>query len=63
MENENAKVHVQKAKQQLQSSTDYLNNALSTVEQPQNKENIEKTLKAVHDAMQIVNDTLNTYQE
>ncbi|WFD11327.1 EscE/YscE/SsaE family type III secretion system needle protein co-chaperone [Tepidibacter hydrothermalis] len=63
MQNNNAKQHVQMVQQQLQSATDCLNNALSTVEKPQNRQKIQETLNAVNGAMQSVNNTLNTYQE
>ena len=63
MQNNNAKQHVQMVQQQLQSSTDCLNNALGTVEKPENRQKIQETLNAVNGAMQSVNNTLNNYQE
>ncbi|MCT4508457.1 MAG: hypothetical protein N4A48_06795 [Tepidibacter sp.] len=63
MQNNNAKHHVQMVQQQLQSATDCLNNALGTVEKPQNRQKIQETLNAVNGAMQAVNNTLNNYQE
>lgn len=59
----NAKQHVQDVQSKLQDATNCLNQALQSVEKPQNREKIQGTLNAVESAMQSVDNTLSSYQD
>lgn len=59
----NAKQHVQDVQNHLQSASSCLNQALQSVEKPENREKIQSTLNSVETAMQSVNNTLSNYQE
>lgn len=59
----NARQHVNDVYSQLQSAENCLNEALNTVEKPENKERIEKTLCSVQDALHCASSTLSNYVE
>lgn len=59
----NARQRVQDVTTQLQSSVSELNNALSSVEKPQNRQKIQNTLSSVDTALRSANETLSNYQE
>lgn len=59
----NAKQHVQDVCNNLQTAQNCLNQAISTVEKPENRQKIQDTLNAVNSALQTANTTLNTYKE
>ncbi|WP_242620444.1 EscE/YscE/SsaE family type III secretion system needle protein co-chaperone [Senegalia massiliensis] len=59
----NARQRVQGVTGQLQSSVNELNQALSSVEKPENKQKIQNTLNSVNSALQSANDTLSNYKE
>lgn len=59
----NAKQHVQDVCNQLQTAKGCLNQALTSVEKPENRQSIQNTLNAVDGALRTANDTLNTYKE
>ena len=61
--NKNAKQHVQDVTNHLQNAKNCLNNALSTVEKPENKQQIQNTLNAVDGALQNATTTLSNYKE
>jgi hypothetical protein len=63
MPQKNAKQHVQDVCTQLQTAQNCLNQALTTVEKPENRQKIQDTLNAVNSAMQTANNTLSNYQE
>jgi polyhydroxyalkanoate synthesis regulator phasin len=63
MQTKNAKQHVQDVTNQLQESKNCLNNALSSVEKPENKQQIQNTLDSVDSALQNANDTLSNYKD
>jgi hypothetical protein len=63
MPQKNAKQHVQDVTNHLQSAQNCLNQALTTVEKPENRQKIQDTLNSVNSAMQAANNTLNNYQE
>jgi polyhydroxyalkanoate synthesis regulator phasin len=63
MPQKNAKQHVQDVCNQLQTAQNCLNQALTSVEKPENRQKIQDTLNAVNSAMQTANNTLNNYQE
>ena len=63
METKNAKQHVQDVTNHLQSAKKCLNNALSTVEKPENKQQIQNTLTSVEGALQNATTTLSNYKE
>lgn len=48
---------------QLQTAKGCLNQALTSVEKPENRQSIQNTLNAVDGALRTANDTLNTYKE
>lgn len=62
METKNAKQHVQDVTNHLQDAKNCLNNALSSVEKPENKQQIQNTLNAVDGALQSATTTLSNYQ-
>jgi len=59
----NAKQHVEDVTNHLQKAKDCLNNALSSVEKPENKQQIQNTLNSVDGALQNANTTLSNYKE
>lgn len=63
MQTKNAKQHVQDVTNHLQDAKKCLNNALNSVEKPENKQKIQDTLNAVDGAMQTATSTLSNYQE
>ena len=63
MENKNAKQHVQDVSESLKNAQNCLNNALGSVEKPENKQQIENTLKSVDEALKNANATLSNYIE
>jgi len=63
MENKNAKQHVQDVSEGLQNAQNCLNNALDSVEKPENKQQIENTLKSVNEALKNAKTTLSNYIE
>ena len=63
METKNAKQHVQDVATKLQDAKNCLNQALSSVEKPENKQQIESTLGSVDIALQDANATLLNYKE
>jgi len=63
MENKNAKQHVQDVSEGLQNAQNCLNNALASVEKPENKQQIENTLKSVNKALKNAETTLSNYIE
>lgn len=63
MQGKNARQQVQDVYSQLQTAANNLNQAITSVEKPQNKQQIQDTLNAVNSAMQTANTTLTYYQE
>ncbi|HEY8890439.1 MAG TPA: EscE/YscE/SsaE family type III secretion system needle protein co-chaperone [Clostridium sp.] len=63
MQTKNAKQHVQDVTNHLQEAKNCLNNALSSVEKPENKQKIQNTLNSVDAALQNANTTISNYQE
>ncbi|GKX31598.1 hypothetical protein SH1V18_40780 [Vallitalea longa] len=59
----NAIQHVHDVQSQLQSAKSCLNQAISTVEKPENKKRIQDTLNAVDNALNTCNTTITNYQE
>ncbi|GMQ62841.1 hypothetical protein [Vallitalea maricola] len=59
----NAIQHVHDVQSQLESAKNGLNQAISTVEKPENKKRIQDTLNAVNNALTSVNNTISNYQE
>lgn len=59
----NARQHVQDVANYLQQAQNCLNQALSSVEKPENRQYIQNTLNAVNSAMQAANNTLTNYKE
>lgn len=62
MQNKNAKQHVQDVVTGLQNAQNCLNSALGSVEKPENKQDIQKTLDAVNGALQNANTTISNYK-
>ena len=63
MENKNAKQNVQDVSEGLQNAQNCLNSALGSVEKPENKQQIEITLKSVDEALKNAKATLLNYIE
>ena len=63
MENKNAKQYVQDVSEGLKNAQNCLNNALDSVEKPENKQQIENTLKSVDEALKNTKTTLSNYIE
>lgn len=59
----NAKDQLQDACSQLQNVQGALNQAMSTVEKPNNKQEIQKTLTAVQNAMSVASSAMSNYQD
>ena len=59
----NAKQHVEDVTTHLQKAKDCLNDALTSVEKPENKQQIQNTLNSVDGALQNANTTLSNYKE
>ena len=63
MQTKNAKQHVQDVTNHLQDAKNCLNNALSSVEKPENKQQIQNTLNCVDSALQTATTTLSNYKD
>jgi hypothetical protein len=63
MSQNNAKQNVQDAYDKLVTCMDYLNQAVNSVEKPENKQRITNTLNAVDNAIEAANHALANYQE
>ena len=63
MQTKNAKQHVQDVTNHLQDAKNCLNNALTSVEKPENKQKIQDTLHAVDGALQTATTTLSNYKD
>ncbi|SHH65058.1 EscE/YscE/SsaE family type III secretion system needle protein co-chaperone [Clostridium grantii] len=63
MQGKNARQQVQQVCDQLQTCKSELNQAISSVEKPQNRQKIQDTLSAVEKAHQAATTTLSNYQE
>lgn len=63
MPNNNAMDNVKKSYHQLQSSRESLNQALDSVEKPDNKQRIENAANAVENAIETINNTMANYKE
>ncbi|MGL5346883.1 MAG: hypothetical protein ACRDA3_06005 [Peptostreptococcaceae bacterium] len=59
----NAKQELQSACNQLSSVKNALNQAMSTVEKPNNKQEVQKALDAVNNAVSVANSACNNYQD
>jgi len=62
MDTKNAKQHVVDVTNHLQNAKNCLNNALKSVEKPENKQQIQDTLNAVDGALQSATTTLTNYK-
>lgn len=62
MDTKNAKEHVKDVTKHLENAKNLLNNALSSAEKPENKQQIQDTLNAVDGALQTANTTLLSYK-
>ncbi|KUO76967.1 MAG: hypothetical protein APF77_19120 [Clostridia bacterium BRH_c25] len=63
MPGKNAKQQVQKVFSQLSDAKISLNQALSTVEKPENKQQIQNTLNAVENAINTTSTALSNYKD
>ena len=63
MQSKNSKQHVQDVANRLQEAKDCLYKALSSVEKPENKQQIHNTFFSVEEALQNANTTLSNYME
>lgn len=63
MAGKNARQHVQDVYNQLTSARNSLNQALTSVEKPENRQQIQNTLNAVENAINTTNTTLINYKE
>jgi len=63
MPGKNARQHVQDVYNQLTSVRNSLNQALTSVEKPENRQYIQNTLNAVENAINTTNSTLTNYKE
>ena len=63
MSGKNAKQTVQKVFSQLSDVKNSLNDALSSVEKPENKQQIQNTLNAVENAITTTSTTLSNYKD
>lgn len=63
MQQKNAKQHVQDVSTHLQSAKNCLDQALTSVEKPENRQKIQSTLDSVNSAIQATTNTLTNYQE
>lgn len=63
MSGKNAKQQVQKVFSQLSDARNSLNQALSTVEKPENKQQIQNTLNAVENAINTTSTALSNYKD
>lgn len=59
----NAKQNVQEVQTQLQNCKRSLNQAISSVEKPENRQKIQNTLNSVDNALNSVNSALTSYVE
>ena len=58
MDTKNAKQHVKDVTNHLENARNCLNNALSSAEKPENKQQIQETINAVEGALQTATTTL-----
>jgi hypothetical protein len=63
MQEKNARQQVQQVCTQLETCKSELNQAISSVEKPQNRQKIQNTLSAVEKACEAATTTLSNYQE
>ena len=63
MQGNDAREQVQDVCNQLQNCQNSLNQALSSVEKPENRQKIQTTLDSVNSALQSASTTLSNYQE
>lgn len=63
MPEKNAKQQVQKVFSQLSDAKTSLNQALSSVEKPENKQQIQNTLNAVENAIYTTSTALSNYKD
>lgn len=59
----NAREQLQCACNQLQSAEHALTQAMSTVEKPHNKQEIEKTLNSVQNTLSVAHDAMTNYRD
>jgi hypothetical protein len=59
----NARGYVQESCTVLSNAKDLLQNALATVERDTNRENIEQSLQAVENALQMANQTASNLEQ
>ncbi|MBL4933431.1 MULTISPECIES: EscE/YscE/SsaE family type III secretion system needle protein co-chaperone [Clostridium] len=59
----NAKEHIQSSLKDLQNARTCLQDALQSVEKPENRTKIQDTFNAVDGALTKAQDTINTYKE
>lgn len=59
----NAKGHLDQACSELQHVQSCLNQAMQTVEKPNNKQEIQKALSAVNQAMSVANSACENYRD
>ncbi|WP_304341529.1 hypothetical protein [Metaclostridioides mangenotii] len=59
----NAKQHLQDACGQLKNVSDCLNQAMGTVEKPENRQEVEKALNAVKSACTVGDNALNNFRD
>lgn len=63
MSGKNAKQQVQKVFSQLNDAKTSLNEAIGSVEKPENKQQIQNTLNAVENAINTTSTTLSNYKD
>jgi len=63
MPGKNARQHVQDVYTQLTNVRNSLNQALTSVEKPENRQQIQNTLNAVENAINTTNTALTNYRE
>lgn len=63
MPGKNAKQHVQEVFSQLSNAKNSLNQALTSAEKPENKQQIQNSLNAVENAITTTSTTLTNYKD
>jgi hypothetical protein len=63
MQQKNAKQHIQDVSNHLQNAKNCLDQALTSVEKPENKQKIQGTLDSVNNAIQATTNTLTNYKD
>ncbi|HYE82034.1 MAG TPA: EscE/YscE/SsaE family type III secretion system needle protein co-chaperone [Clostridia bacterium] len=63
MPGQNAKQRVQKVFSQLSDAKTSLNQALNTVEKPENRQQIQNTLNAIENAINTTSTALSNYKD